>query len=197
MSAAAAAWHSLSIEYAAAADEIGALTAATRQACWEGCGAESWTAAHQPYAARLLQASADSAAMAAQHEMVAVAYTAALAAMPMLPELAANHAMHAALVATNFFGINTIPIALNEADYARMWIQAATTMTVYGGRIDAPISPSAPNSTVCRDGPSSPSGIARPGAHRAQRARTDSEQLRCQPTHPQSVGLQRRDVFYR
>lgn len=129
--AAAAAWESLSLEYAAAAEEVNAQVAAVHPGQWDGSGAESFAAAHAPFTAWLLQASANSAAMAAQHQIAALAYSAALAAMPTLAELAANHTAHATLVATNFFGINTIPIAVNEADYLRMWIQAATTMGVY------------------------------------------------------------------
>ncbi|MDT5204099.1 MAG: hypothetical protein QOD34_735, partial [Mycobacterium sp.] len=136
---AAGAWSSLSAEYTSVAEELSSVLAEVQTGAWEGPSAESFVSAYVPYLAWLAKASADSAAAATQHETAAAAYAAALAAMPTMPELATNHVVHGVLQATNFFGINTIPIAVNEADYARMWVQAATTMSTYEAVADTAV----------------------------------------------------------
>jgi PPE-repeat protein len=70
----------------------------------------------------------------ANHARAAVAaYEAAFAMTVPPPVIAANRALLAALVATNFFGQNTPAIMMTEALYAEMWAQDAAAMYGYAG----------------------------------------------------------------
>lgn len=129
--AAVGSWTSLAAEYANAAEHLDGLLITVETGPWQGVSAMCAMAAYAPYLDWLMQASADCSAMAHAHQEALAVYVDALAAMPTLAELSANHALHAMLTNTNFFGITTIPITFTEADYLRMWIQAATTMSAY------------------------------------------------------------------
>ncbi len=153
--AAAAQWQELSAQYSAAVVELTQLLAEVQATSWQGYAAHQWLAAHGPYLIWLEQAAIDSSVTAAQHRVAAAGYSSAVAAMPTLAELAANHAIHGVLVVTNFFGINAIPIALNEADYVRMWVQAAETMTTYQAVSEvaaAAVPPTPPAPSILRPG---------------------------------------------
>jgi PPE-repeat protein len=128
---AAAGWEALAISLETQADELASSLAALASA-WSGSASEHAVAATMPMVIWLRTVSAQALKRALQATAQASAYTAAMATTPPLPEIEQNHITHGVLEATNFFWVNTIPIALNEADYfVRMWNQAAGAMDVY------------------------------------------------------------------
>ena len=113
----------------------------------------------------------------ANHARAAVAaYEAAFAMTVPPPAIAANRALLAALVATNFFGQNTPAIMMTEALYAEMWAQDAAAMYGYAGasQVASQVTPFVqPPQTTNPDGTSSQAdAVAKAAATPASQAAT-------------------------
>ncbi len=96
-----------------------------------GPSSAQMAAATAPYIAWLQGTAATAAQTGAQAQVAAAAYQSAYASMVPLPEILANRALLAELVANNFLGQNTGAIATTEANYLDMWIQDALVMDTY------------------------------------------------------------------
>lgn len=131
MMAAAAGWDGLAAEMSTAAAGYGSVITELTSSPWVGPASASMVVAAAPYVA-WMSATAEQAEQAGmQARAAAAAYEAAFGMTVPPPVIAANRALLAALVATNFFGQNTSAIAATEAHYAEMWAQDAVAMYGY------------------------------------------------------------------
>ncbi|ORV45664.1 hypothetical protein AWC02_12100 [Mycolicibacter engbaekii] len=131
MTAAATAWNSLGAELATTAATYESVISTLTEETWRGPAAAAMAAAARPYIAWLNTTAAAAEHAAAQASASAAAYEAAFAMTVPPAVVAANRAQFAALVATNFLGLNTAAIAAVEAQYAEMWAQDALAMYGY------------------------------------------------------------------
>ncbi|ORV45128.1 hypothetical protein AWC02_14560 [Mycolicibacter engbaekii] len=131
MLAAAAAWDAVAAELETAATGYSGTISALLGQAWAGPASAAMAGAAAPYVAWLQAGAANAEQTAIQAKAVVAAYEAAFAATVPPPVIAANRALLAALVATNFFGQNTPVIAATEAAYAEMWAQDAVAMYGY------------------------------------------------------------------
>lgn len=78
---------------------------------------------------RVLQAQLVTAAARTADQ--AAAFTTAYTTMAQMPEIIENRVTTATLHATNFLGVNTIPIAVREGQYQAMWAQDVAVQSAY------------------------------------------------------------------
>lgn len=129
--AAAAAWDALAAEMESAAVGYSEAISTLIGHQWSGPAAMAMAHAAAPYVAWLQAGCANAEQAAVQAKSAAAAYEAAFAATVPPAVVAANRALLATLVATNFFGQNTPAIAAAEAQYGEMWAQDAVAMYGY------------------------------------------------------------------
>lgn len=147
--AAATAWNNLAAELSTTATQYESIITSLTTEQWTGAGSAAAAAAAQPYVAWLTSTAAAAEQAGIQASASAAAYEAAFAATVPPAVIAANRALLATLVATNFLGINTPAIMATEAQYLEMWVQDVLAMTTYQASsavagILEPVTPLAP-----------------------------------------------------
>ena len=130
MLAAAAAWDVLATEMYSAASFYGSVIS-DLVAVWLGPSSVAMAAAAAPFVSWIAATAGVAEATGMQAFEAVAAYEAAFAMTVPPPVIAANRALLAWLVATNFFGQNTPAIMATEAHYMEMWAQDATAMYGY------------------------------------------------------------------
>lgn len=134
---AAAGWETLATSLETEAAELAASMTALSGA-WTGTGSERATAASARMVTWLQTAALAARKRGMQAGAQAAAYMKALGMTPSLAEIGTNRITTSVLMATNFFGINTMPIGFNETDYfVRMWNQAGGAMDIYAAETAA------------------------------------------------------------
>jgi PPE-repeat protein len=131
--AASEAWDGLAAELGFAASGYGAALTELTSNSWVGPTSVAMMSAVAPYIDWLTSTGAQAEETANHARAAVAAYEAAFAMTVPPPAIAANRALLAALVATNFFGQNTPAIMMTEALYAAMWAQDAAAMYGYAG----------------------------------------------------------------
>src|SRR5574337_41314 len=131
MMAAAAAWNGLGAELSTTASSYESVISALTGEEWLGPASATMAAAAAPYVAWMNTTAAAAERAATQAMASAAAYQTAFAMTVPPPVIAANRTQLAALIATNFLGVNTAAIAATEALYAEMWAQDAAAMYGY------------------------------------------------------------------
>lgn len=127
---AAAGWEAFAILLETQADELSGSLAALSSA-WTGSAGEQAVTSTMPMVMWLRAVSLLCHARALQAAAQGEAWSVAMATTPPLAEIELNHVTNFVLNATNFLGINTVPIGLNEADYLRMQRQGGHVMDLY------------------------------------------------------------------
>ncbi|CAM3055132.1 PPE family protein [Mycobacterium intermedium] len=131
--AAASAWGSLAADLQAVAAGHRSVITGLTSGPWLGAASAQLLAAATPFITWLDSSAEEAEEASTQAYAAATAFEAAFAATVPPPVIAANRALLAALVATNFLGQNTPAIAATEAVYMEFWAQDAAAMYAYAG----------------------------------------------------------------